>query len=214
MEPSEPSLQKIILIFLAFLFILNFAFLDYREFTRSEQKEVIAPTSIPIEPTLKTDNSCPQSCLAKIDEVKQSILPELTTASPTIRPTEIPSSGIREFFIPLGSGMSTASDWEDVYGLQVYLDSANYPNLKKAVFETSVRVPSLDQTVNVRLYNATDKQAVAGSEVSFPIGVSPTLLVSSPITLGSGNKLYQVQMKTGAKHQAYLDQSRIHLIID
>ena len=63
----------------------------------------------------------------------------------------------------------------------------------------------------MRLYNVTDKHPVWFSDVSLE-GGTPALLISKPITLDSGNKTYQVQMKTSLKFQAFLDQSRLHII--
>lgn len=214
MEQDEQNWQKVAIVILSLLFIGNFAFLDYKEFTRSEVKAVITPTIIVERSTPTVVDACPQSCLLQINEATASLQFNNITPEATTQPTSVPSSEVKEFFIPLGSGMSSAGDWEDVYGLQVYLDKANYAQVKKILFEASVRIPTLNQTANVRLYNATDKKAVASSEVTFSIGASPILLVSQPITLDSGNKLYQVQMKTQIKQPAYLDQVRIHLFVE
>lgn len=117
----------------------------------------------------------------------------------------------REFFIPLGSGTNNTDDWADVAGALAYIDSNNYDRIKRVLFEASVHIPSGNQKAYVRLFNATDKHPVWFSEMSFE-GGSPQFLVSNPINLDPGNKLYQVQMKTQLKYKVDLIQSRVHII--
>ena len=94
-------------------------------------------------------------------------------------------------------------------GVAAYIDSRLYGKVKKVMFEASVSVPS--GTASVRLFNATDKHPVWYSELSMS-GSGPELLVSSPIFLDSGNKLYQVQMKSQLGATTNLLQARVHII--
>ena len=111
-----------------------------------------------------------------------------------------------------GGGSNSTDDWTDVAGLQVEADSTKYGDIKSVVFEAKVNTTTGNQIAYVRLFNVTDKHPVWFSDVSID-GGSTKLLVSKPITLDSGNKLYQVQMKTSLKHQANLISSRLHIIV-
>lgn len=212
METDKNDQTKKIIIFLLGMILANLLFLDFKEAGKnkevnvSEMQTAVKPTST----TISTfNNFCPNSCLDKINEATASIKlkePIVTVIQQIKTITEV-----REFFIPIGSGISATNDWENMPGLQVTIDSTQYDRIKKAVFEATVRVPTLDQWVKVRLFNVNDNRAVASSEVSFTIGSPPTLLISSPIALDSGVKTYQVQMKTQSARTAYLDQSRIHI---
>ncbi len=104
-----------------------------------------------------------------------------------------------------------SDDWQDVTGLTAIVDITNYSQIKKVTFEASVHIPAANERAFVRLFNATDKHPVWFSEVSLE-GGDTKLMVSPPITLDSGAKTYQVQMKTSLKYQAILDQSRIHIV--
>ncbi len=143
-----------------------------------------------------------------------------TTPTPTITPSpqpttsKISTSPIREIFIPIGTGTGNSDDWKDVDGLKIYVDSTKYGKIKTTVFEASVHVSNADQFVYVRLFNETDKHPVWFSELYFPDGRTATFLVSQPITLDTGNKLYKVQMKTQLKATTNLDQARIHLTLE
>ena len=199
---------------LAFLVLLNLLFLDILIF-RSPKTEIIEKTvSMPI-----VSNICSISCLEAIKEATRSVKltvksePTPTTILPTAPLTQAPASSslVKEFFVPFGSGFNSSDDWQDVGGLKATLDLANYGNIKTVTFEATIRIPTGNEAAYVRLFNATDKHPVWLSEVSLE-GGTPQLLISKPITLDSGNKTYQVQMKTSLKFQAFLDQSRLHII--
>lgn len=136
------------------------------------------------------------------------------TPSPTplAKTTPIPANGVKEYFVPLGSGSSTASDWTDVPGVVTSLDFGQYQHIKDVHFEASIYVPTANESVSVRLYNVTDKHPVWYSEITMS-GGSSAYLTSPAISYDSGTKLYQVQMKTQLQAQANLVQSKIHVTI-
>lgn len=198
---------------LTFLVLLNLLFLDFAIFDR--QPQIIEKTvSMPI-----VSNVCPSSCLAEISQVTKSATLAIKPTSipiptPTVKPASIQTQAqslVKEFFVPFGIGSNSSDDWQDVAGLKATIDPANYGSVKTVVFEATVRIPTGNETAYVRLYNSTDKHPVWFSDVSLD-GGTPQLLISKPITLDSGNKTYQVQMKTSLKFQAFLDQSRLHII--
>lgn len=217
MEQGDKFLSsKTVLRIFAFLFLLNLLFLDFVIFDRREQR--IVEKNIPVPEVF---NACPASCLSEISqaakEATRSVkLASITSApTPTTKPisptqTQIQNS-VKEFFVPFGSGSNSSDDWQDILGLKATLDPANFAIIKTVAFEATVRIPTGNEIAYVRLYNATDKHPVWFSEVSLE-GGTPQLLISKPITLDSGNKTYQVQMKTSLKFQAFLDQSRLHII--
>lgn len=116
-----------------------------------------------------------------------------------------------EYYVALGSGSNSTSDWADVGGASAYVDSSKYGHIQKVTFEASVIIPTGNQTAYARLFNKTDQHPVWFSDVSLQ-GGQAQLLISSPITLDSGQKLYQVQMKTQLQFPANLTQSRIHIL--
>ncbi|EKD65597.1 MAG: hypothetical protein ACD_50C00042G0003 [uncultured bacterium] len=207
-------------IFLGFtvFIILNLLYIDWLMFFAPKEdvnQQFVPEDSFPAniaEDSSVQNNICPQSCISQIQEATASQKPEAATVSATAPSENVTSIKVKEFFIPLGFGSSTASDWEDIEGLAVYLDSANFEGIKKATFEASVRIPTGNQTSYVRLFNKTDKHPVWFSEVSLT-GGTPTLLISEPITFDKGNKLYQVQVKTQLKFLTIIDQARIHITI-
>lgn len=151
------------------------------------QKGVVLGTS--------TTASCPSACIAKINQM----------AGKTV------SAGTaKEYYVPLGSGTNATDDWVDVAGASANIDTTSYGKIKQVTFEATISTVG-SQKMWVRLFNATDKHPVWYSEVSTEKS-GPVLLTSSPVTLDSGNKLYQVQMKTQLKAPSTLVQSRVRIV--
>jgi len=161
-----------------------------------------------------TNTACPAACDTKINDVRTGLETKISAIpqGQTIVQSGGGGSNAKEFFISFGSGSSSSSSWEDVQGLQAYVDKASYPSIKSVVFEASMIIPTGNETAYVRLYNVTDKHPVWNSELSLDGGTGK-LLTSPKITLDSGKKLYQVQMKTSLKYPATLNQARLHITV-
>lgn len=169
-------------------------------------------SSVVEEEATSQQEACGEDC---IENIYGAIYQATTSAQTNQENTSVvqtSASEAKEYYISFGSGTSNAEDWTDVNGLQAYIDTSKYPNIKSVVFEASVYIPTGNQKAYVRLYNVTDKHPVWFSEV-FLDGGQAKLLVSDPITLDSGNKLYSVQMKTSLKFVSELAQSRVRIVL-
>lgn len=204
---------RTILIALIVLMLGNLAYLDFLAFRSTKEVDIKEPiATLQTKPSQniiqETSQMCPAACL---DQIYEATASAKKSPTPTVTKTVVSNlSQTKEFFVPFGSGSNAASDWEDVPGLKSYIDSTKYSSIKTVVFEASVRIPTGNEKAYVRLFNETDKHPVWFSDVSLEGGIAQ-LLVSNPITLDSGNKLYKVQMKTSLKFTAILDQARIHI---
>jgi hypothetical protein len=168
-----------------------------------------------------SQNTCPSSCITQFNSAIASQKPIPTqqansptstqvalTPSPTATPA--PQKSVKEFFVPLGIGSGNAGDWTTIDGIGAYVDPADYGSIQNAKLELTVRVPTGNQTVWVRLYNANNYQTVPGTEMSMS-GGAPTLLTSPAFTLPSGSDLYQIQMKTQLQYPAFIDMARLRI---
>ncbi len=194
-----------LIIIIGNLFIVDIALWGNAK-KQSQKEAVILSTPSKTTTTQENVNACPGACLAEIKKA--------TTTSPVLTPvsqTISADNSVKEFFVPLGSGSSTASDWEDVPGIQGYIDSTAYGKIKNVTFEVSLYTPTANQFAYARLYNVTDKHPVWNSDVTIE-GGTPQLKVSSPISLDSGSKLYQVQMKTQLQSRTNLENARVHIV--
>lgn len=173
-------------------------------------------------------NYCPQSCVDQINSsltsqktniVSPLVSPTVVTVSvvptpsitPTSSPTPTPANNVKEFFIPLGTGTGKSIDWTVVDGIGAKIDPSDYGSIKQITFEVTAQVPSGNQQIWIRLYNANTFQSVAGSDVTLQGGGTATLLISSPINLSSGNNLYQIQMKTQLQANTDISMARIRI---
>jgi hypothetical protein len=180
------------LLLLANVLYLNFHLLQKLESAQSNtatSPAILSPTTSPVSENIPTPQPTIQSSLITNEQ-----------------------ASTKEYFIPIGSGTTQASEWTDVPGAQATVDFGSYKNIKSIVFETSVAVPTANQSVSVRLYNVSDKHPVWYSEVTMEGGTS-AYLISSPIAYDKGSKIYQVQMKTQLEYPANLTQARIHITL-
>jgi len=181
------------------VFIVNIAILDIVSFQSLGRYNV--PLSL-----IQTKQIIPTSTPTPIQ-------PTTTTPTPpSFIQTVINQPSTKEIFIPLGTGQSTATDWTNVDGTQVSLDSTKYSGIKQVVFEAAISVPTANEIVYIRLFNISDGHPVWYSDVVMS-GASQ-FLTSQPITLDIGIKTYQVQMKTQLQYPANLTQSRIHITLN
>ncbi|QQG40635.1 MAG: hypothetical protein HYV37_03660 [Candidatus Levyibacteriota bacterium] len=183
---------------------------------------------------------CPQSCVTKFSDLttQQSAQKTIETSSqsaqlpntistvassptltltstpiPTATSIPTPISTLHEYFIPLGQGSGSYTDWTVVPGIGAKVNMKSYGNIEKVYFEATVRVPAGSQTVYVRLYNANSLQSIVDSDLTLASNTS-TLLTSKAISLTDtkDENLYQVQLKTQLGSTTYIDQARLHIL--
>ena len=202
--------QAIFLTVLFFLFLINLAVLDFVIFSRSKEVALIQPVAT-TEPekaavtstmTPDKDEACPASCLQAISEASDAV-----GASGIVSQT-----GVKEFYIPLGSGSTKSRDWVELAGVEAVIDSANFPNVKSVIFEASLRIPTANGRVYAKLYDVTAKHDVWYSEV-WVEGSTSYRAESANINLSSGRHLYRLMMKSTMGYEALLDSARIKIIL-
>lgn len=204
------SRKNIIAILLLGIFI-NLLFLDLIVLG---SKNTNTNSSSPSSQKTDSANSCSNECKALIDESISNLNNVSTNLTPTpvsSTSTTQTSTNVREYYVPFGSGSGSSSDWQDLAGLQASIDSKGYGNIKSVTFEVSLHIPTGNETVSVRLYNATDKHPVWNSEITFDGNSTSVFKTSSKISLDNGNVFYKVQIKTQLQFPAILDQSRVHI---
>lgn len=190
------------------LIVANLIFLDLKFFPKNDLGA--STPEITATPTPSTD-ICPDACLGLIFEATATAQESVIPPRPTSVPKEqLPVSTVKEFFITFGGGSTTSREWTDMIGLEAYIDSSQYGSIKEVVFEAGINIPNGNQKALVRLFNVTDGHMVWNSEVSLE-GGKPGLVISAPLTLSPGKKLYRVQIKTTVGDVAILTQSRIKI---
>ncbi len=196
---------------------IDLVIINVKIFSNASNPKIAAYTAVlppTITPTVAAPIMCPNNCLTIIREATSSAGSIKPSVPAPIRTATIPTpyiAQVREYFVPLGTGTATNDDWVDVPGAQAMIDSSQYTSIKSVTFEAAVHVPDHNQAVWIRLYNDSDRYIIGGSELYFPDGNVASLLTSGTISLGAGNKLYKVQIKTQLKFPAHVTSSRIRI---
>ena len=214
MTPSKIG----ILLFCIFISI-NLVFINYKLFIlKPPEPQAVSVTQTTPQSVLiqkqTSESSCTPSCLTSIREATASIALTAPTVSPTRTSASVSKptpNSVREYFIPLGTGAGSPTEWAEITTVQSWIDSSQYSNIKSVVFETAVQVPDHNQIVQVRLYNLTDKYIVGSSELQFENANIAAVKSSGSIQLGTGNKLYVVQMKTQLGYTTNISNARIRI---
>lgn len=162
--------------------------------------------------TIASAPSCPITCIDTIRTATSSLKLNPTIIIPTTTPAAVQTitttGGANEYFVPFGAATgSSQGSFTNVGGIQSYINMSEYSNVSNVVFEVTVGGSGI---VTVQLYNATDGYVIPNSTVTMP-GGSPQLLISSPLSLPTGNKLYQVQLQTQLNDPATINSARLHI---
>ena len=213
MEDSKYT--HLVIVFLLTIIAGNLLFLDLKVFSPDLSVKVSDITSV-VSPTIQSvpdSSSCPQACISLIDRVNttNNVALGTTPNSPT-NPQVIISTSTHESYIPLGSGSTSKTTWEDLTATETIIDTSNYGKIKEAYFIASLRNPTKNGSVEAQLYNVTDKHPVWYSPIT--MGTESQTLSSSKITLDNGNKLYRVQLKSTLGVLVYLDNAKIRIVTE
>lgn len=122
--------------------------------------------------------------------------------------------GVKEYFVPFGQASVVTEDgnWKDTPQV-VEIDMGNYTGVASVVFEATLRIPSGNGQVGVRLYNASDGYMVAGSEL-YGEGMEGQFKRSGNLSLAGGKKTYRVQMKTSMNYVGWMDMGRLKITLE
>ena len=126
----------------------------------------------------------------------------------TTQPVVQEESVIKEQTVYIGSGSSSSTDWTDISSAVIELNSANYSNLSRVVFEANISI--IGGEAFARLKNKTTGQIIEISEVSHNNSISAQKL-SGSFGLTSGSNEYIVQLRSSSSETVVLDSSRLRL---
>lgn len=166
--------------------------------------------TVHISPTESPQESCSPSCESKIDAINRRI-----DVSGTVNIEQSTSSlpinnSVKEYYIPLGSGFTKNSIWQDIDGVEAIIDTANYPKIKSVTFEVFLKIATANGITKAKLYNVTDKHDVWFSEVS---SEGPLLTKKeASIALDSGAKTYRVMGLSTLRYDANIENARIRIV--
>lgn len=185
---------------------------DYLEQLLEEKSSEVKEISTP-QVTNPVISYCPSKCLAEIITATASVSLKSPVVPTVVTKTTVIDSGVKEYFITLGTGSVETSEWVDVPGVTASINKSVYKSIKTVTFEASLEIPTGNGTGYVRLYNVSDRHPVWFSEMSME-GFTGKLLTSPAIQLDDGNKVYQVQIKNSLRALTKLNQARIRILLN
>ena len=128
-----------------------------------------------------------------------------TTQTTQLNQTQNPS--FTNQVIYLGSATTNHRDWTKT-GVEVTLNSAEYPQGTQARFEAGLKI--IGGEASARLINKTTGAIISITEVSHNTNTT-TWKGSTPFKLHSGTNIYAVELRSSSGETAELDGSRIIL---
>lgn len=208
--------SHMVIIFLLTIITVNLFLLDLKVFSPENNVKIAdISTSTSPNPTITynpqpiTNNlSCPVSCLSLIQQATSSSRVGANSQLITNNSQPITS---REYYIPLGSGSTSKTDWDEITATETIIDPANYGSIKEAYFIASLKNPTQNGQAEAQLYNVTDKHLVWNSHTRMTGPISQTI-TSNIITLDKGAKLYRVQLKSTMGFTVSLENAKIRII--
>lgn len=119
-------------------------------------------------------------------------------------------SGVNEYFVPLGFGQTSQTEWIDLNGTAVFVSPNNYQNIKEVLFEGGMSI--VGGEVYARVKNKTTGAVIDISQISNNTQASKTV-VSAPFQLHPGNNEYIVQIRTSSGETGSIEGARIRIVI-
>jgi len=132
-----------------------------------------------------------------------------TVSAPQVtKPVAQTQPTIKEQTIYIGSGSSSSTNWTDIGSAVIELNSANYPNLDRVIFEANLSI--VGGEAYARLKNKTSGQVIEISTVSHNSSLAAQKL-SGSFGLTSGSNEYVVQLRSSSNEKVILDGARLRL---
>lgn len=184
--------------------------LNWYVLAERERAQQFMSTNVPTTQTITNTNAddfCDKTCVDKL----YTTIATLSGETETIIAESNGNPDVTEYFVSFGSGTGSSTTYQNVSGMQTYVDTSQYKNTKQVVFEASITIPTQNQSASLQVFNTTAQHPVWNSIVSMQGGSETQFLISQPVQLDPGNNLYQVQLQTQLGSQATINQARFHI---
>lgn len=136
---------------------------------------------------------------------------DLKTQQETSESNTSSGSSIKEYFVYLGSGNSSSTEWTDLPGAIVTIDSSHYQHTRSIHFEAGLAISS--GNAYARLINKDSGSVIWGSEVMHNTSM-PTWKTSSGFSLQSGQATYMVQLRSSSGEYINMSGARIKILVE
>lgn len=207
----SPKLNFFTIILLFLVLAVNIILLDLMVFSSSAPTEPLSIIAAPTPtPTLTPTSGCSPACTSLIVQEVSKVTSLSGSRSPTSTPIPAITPLVKEFYIPLGTGTTKSSSWDDLSGAEVLLNRDSYSEIKQVTLEVFMHIPTGNGRVYVKLFNVTDGHDVWFSEV-WSEG-DKIVKKTANISLDPGQKLYRLMAKSSMSYEVVVDSARIKIV--
>lgn len=156
---------------------------------------------------LESDNDDLKKRVAKLEQaptvVQSSAAPVVTISSNQSRPVT---------YIPfVSSGSSAATDWTDVIGQDIVINTDDYPGYTAMYLEASLQCFQGNGAAYARIKTTDDGTSILSSQLN-TTSENYTYVTSTSFKLPSGKKTYRIQLKTLTGYAASIQNARIKVV--
>lgn len=170
-------------------------------------EEKVSGAILKLLPPLDKDE-CGDGCEKAIDEKVSEVFSKL----PKSGDSKKINTGLGVSYIPVGTDFSsTAVDWTDVKGGEVYIDIADYGLSPTFSWDVSLKIANASGEARTRLFDVTNGIAVSGSELSVASS-DYTTVSSGDLPFWRGRNLYRVQIKSTTSQSVSFASGRIKVV--
>lgn len=207
-------ITSLFLLFIGFavLFFLYFRMNDLlQDLGDGTSEQVMGQTAVVVQATDSASLIDLQDELRTLQASSAALLARVEALEATKSVTAVNNSGTSQVFqkqiVHIGSASTTQTDWANT-GVEVTLNSADYPSGVNATFEAGLSIVGGEAWA--RLVNKTTGAIMTITEVS--AASSATVWKSSPhFKLYAGTNMYEVQVKSSSGEVANISSARIIL---
>lgn len=216
---SLMSLFGKVVVTVLFLLSVGFAVLFFMYFQMNDSLQNLGSSSAwqadQVTTAIKTTDSGVVAELQKelniLQATTSALLARVAELEATKPVSSVSNSGASQLFqkqiVHIGSASTTQTDWTNT-GVEVTLNSADYPSGVNATFEAGLSIVGGEAWA--RLVNKTTGAIMTITEVS--AASSTTVWKSSPhFKLFAGTNMYEVQVKSSSSEVANISSARIIL---
>lgn len=164
-------------------------------------------------------DGCREECRAYVDQKLANLTFPTTAPIPTQVIIRTGGTTVREkvrtvqYVTVPGSGSTRANDWENLAATEFYLDTRDYPGLVEIYFEANMKLFNGNGAAYARLFDATHKIGVQGSEVS-TTSQTDAVVTSGQVTFWAGKNLVRVQAKSLTADTTVYNWGRLRIVTE
>jgi len=118
-----------------------------------------------------------------------------------------------EFFKSFEGGAVASLDWSKVSGSDFVLDPSLYGNITEVAWQGWLEVKDGSGIGYARIYDATNKRGVDGSEIRIMSEVKSSFY-SQPLSIWRGVNSYYIEVKSSTSYEVVVSEPQVKIVVN